>query len=95
MDSGSSGLDLGALLVASYCRNQDSFFVSRCQPLWPKCSLFYLLFTYAYVVTNIQEGRGHGGSGRRKEEVKDIKEPATEESKAPHDAKAARANWRG
>ncbi|XP_078346621.1 katanin-interacting protein-like isoform X3 [Oculina patagonica] len=41
------------------------------------------------------EGRGHGGSGRRKEEVKDIKEPATEESKAPHDAKAARANWRG
>lgn len=45
-------------------------------------------------VTSIQEGNGHNGSGRRKDEYKDINEPVTEEYKTSHDAKTARSTWR-
>lgn len=47
------------------------------------------------MVICIQEGRVPSGPGRRREEVKDINEPLTEESKTPHNAKTARATWRG
>ena len=81
------------LLVASCSETRGSVTVGVSH-FEPHVDYFNLLLTYD-VVTDIQEGRGHSGSGRRKEEVKDTSELITKESKAPHDAKRARAKWRG
>ena len=42
----------------------------------------------------MQEKRSQSGLGRRHEEIKEVSEPAKDETTSSHDAKTARATWR-